>query len=146
MFRIPHLLGVAAALAAASCAGGLARYPQTPFTLALIDEAERPEGGFAPDMSNASDVAYCTYLYERASRSASPTSDFAKNNRDRAKQMKERLLELTGSAADADALIARSESTYSKAISMGRSGNNAALMAFNFGGHAAACREASATL
>jgi len=125
----------------------LARYPQTPFTLALLGEADVPEGGNIPDPQSASDVAYCAFLMRRAGLSARTGSEFSNQNLARARTFETHLQTFVGSRIDRERLLERAEATFYAAIQYARSSNNAqAAMNFNFGGHQSACLGLSETL
>lgn len=125
----------------------LARYPQTPFTLALLGEAEVAEEGNIPDPQSASDVAYCAFLMRRAGLSARIGSEFSNRNLARARTFDTHLRTLVRSRRDREMLLERAEATFYGAIRYAQSSNSPqAAMNFNFGGHQSACLALSETL
>lgn len=123
----------------------LAQYEFTPFTLALVGEAERPEEGFKLDETVATDIAYCRNFAQQGMQSRIG-SDFWKRAREYDRKLISRLGELVSDPEQVEWLTWQAEGMYAEAINVARNGDAAAAMTFNFGGHSKACSEYAATL
>lgn len=123
----------------------LSEYDFTPFTLALVGEAERPEDGFELDPQSATDIAYCRNFAKKGLQSR-VGSDFWKQSLNYDRQLERHLTTLVSESIHVQYLTWQAQGMYMDAIDFARTGDAAAAMNFNFGGHSKKCSEFASTL
>lgn len=124
----------------------LAQYEFTPFTLALVGEAESPEGELKLDPNVATDVAFCRN-YSAKGMQTRVGSDFWKDSVEYDRKLEQHLVTLVTDPKDVQWLTWQAEDMYAYARDYARNSNNAfAALNFNFGGHSEVCSEFAKSL